>query len=344
MIPVAQTILEAYRNPSRNSCLYTGQNDPAVAEALGVKRWDWTPAVTENVEPWFWNTHTVALAFGCEAVFTSEGKEWIVPRITDVGQVREIEIPDAKGGRTGEILEKMAEMMEHFPWDTLIRLPDIQSPLGVAELMWDQSFYLALLTHPEEVHILLEKISLFTINYINEIRKLLGNRYNPATHPQVWAPPEGYYMSDDVNSMLSPEQHLDFSIHYINRITRELGPLFYHSCTWTDPYFGNIEKLEGVRAVNWSFGTSADPAELIKRFSGRYVLIPHIGQGVHLEDGITNLDKGIRSEYDLTRYLLDNMQENTSLFIWFQPDLCQDLEQISRIYRLMKERGYAPPV
>jgi len=203
-----QRIVEAYHHPDRKVCFYTGQNDRGIANALGLKSWDWTPQKSANVEPWFWNTHTMALAFGCQPVFTSEGKEWIGDRISDVEQVADIKIPNVREGRTGEILQKMAEMLENLPADTLIRLPDIQSPLGVAELMWDQSFYMALLTNPEEVHQLLEKIS----------------------------------------------------FNYINRITRELGPLFYHSCTWTDPYFENIEKLEGVRAVIWSFGTSADPA------------------------------------------------------------------------------------
>jgi hypothetical protein len=36
------------------------------------------------------------------------------------------------------------------------------------------------------------------------------------------------------------------------------------------------------------------------------------------------------------------MQENTSLHIWFQPELCEDVEQMVRIYRLLEERGYAP--
>jgi hypothetical protein len=335
-------ILDAYKHPDQKSCLYTGQGNPLVAKALGLTRWDWTPAKTANVEPWFWNTHTMALTFGCEAVFTSEGKEWIKPLIAEAEQVQDLDVPDVWSGRTGQILHRMGEMIQTLPKDTLVRLPDIQSPLGVAELMWDQSFYLALLTDPDVVHQLLEKITLFTISYISEIKKVLGKRYNPACHPQVWSPPEGYYISDDVNSMLSPDQHMEFSINYINRITRELGPLFYHSCTWTAPYFENIEKLEGVRAINWSFGTSADPADLIKRFSGKYLLIPHIDRGVHLEEGISKLNKGIHSEYDLTKYLLDNMQENTSLYIWFQPDLCRDVQQMKRIYSLMVERGYAP--
>ena len=335
-------ISEAYNDPSGKRCFYTGQDYPDVASALGVKSWDWTPQKSINVEPWFWNTHTLALAFGCKARFTSEGKEWIEDLITEPDQVHELEIPDVRSGRTGEILDEMERLLKVQPEDTLIRLPDIQSPLGVAELIWDQSFYIALITNPAEMHVLLEKITTFTINYIMEIKRVLGNRYNPATHPHIWSTGDGYYISDDVNSMISPEQHMEYSIRYINRLTKVLGPVHYHSCTWTDIYFENIEKLVNVKAANWSFGTSADPAEIIRRFSGRFFLTPHMGLNTHLESGITSLRREIHSAYDLTKYLLDNMLDDTSLYIVYQEDLCQDIQQMKRIVALMKERGFYP--
>ncbi len=342
MKKMREIIQDGYDNPGRKNCFYTGQNAPAVAEALVVKVWDWTPKKTLNVEPWYWNTHTLALAFGCKPVFTSEGKEWIEDLITNPKQAEDIEIPEVRAGRTGEILEKMEKMLKEYPEDVLIRLPDIQSPLGVAELMWDQSFYLALLTNPEEIHLLLEKISIFIINYVNEIKKVLGKRYNPATHPQVWSEGDGYYMSDDVNSMVSPEDHMQYSISYINKITEALGPLYYHSCTWTDLYLDNIEKLKGVRAVNWSFGTSNDPADLLKRFSGKYMICPHIGLGVHTEEAIRNLNKNINSELDLVKYMLDHMQENTSLYFCFLDDFCQDIDKITAVYELFDSYGHTP--
>jgi hypothetical protein len=252
-------INDAFNSPNTKQCFFTGQNDPAIGKALGLKQWDWTPQKSINVEPWFWNTHTLALAFGCEKAYTSDGKEWIKDLITDPEQIKDLKMPDVWDGRTGEILRKMQEICQTLPEDTLIRLPDIQSPLGVAELIWDQSFYIELIVNPEAIHQLLQMITEFTIKYVQEIKKVLGERYNAATHPHIWSTGDGYYMSDDVNSMVSPEQHLEYSINYFNQMTKELGPLHYHSCTWTDMYFDNIARLEGVKVANWSFGTSADP-------------------------------------------------------------------------------------
>ncbi len=97
-----------------------------------------------------------------------------------------------------------------------------------------------------------------------------------------------------------------------------------------------------MKVANWSFGTSADPAELIKRFSGKFLLAPHIDLNVYREQGVASLNKNLNCAYDLTKYLLDHMLENTALYIWFQPDLCEDIEQMKRIYKLLDDRGYTP--
>jgi len=156
-------LINACKNPTRKFCFYTGQNNAEVGKTLGIRQWDWTPQPTANIEPYFWNTHTIALAFGCPVRYTSEGKEWIEPLITKPEQVYDMQVPAVSGGRSGEILDLADNLLKTLPEDTLIRLPDIQSPLGVAELLWDQSFYMALLTNPDEIKLLLDKITRFII-------------------------------------------------------------------------------------------------------------------------------------------------------------------------------------
>ncbi len=335
-------LIEAYSKPLKKFCYYTGKNDQMISKRLGLKYWDWTPNQCVNIEPYFWNTHTIPLTFGCKPVFTSERKEWIQKIISSPEQVQDIQVPDVYTGRTGEILNIALKLVDDLPEDYQIRLPDIQSPLGVAELMWDDSFYMALLTNPDEIHQLLEKISRFIVSYVNEIKKILGKRYNPSCHPQIWSDSDGYYISDDVNSMVSPEMHDEYSIQYINRLTEELGPVHYHSCTWTDQYLDNIDKIKNKKAVNWSTGTSADPAILLERYSGKTLICPHIGKGTHLEEGITKLNKSITDEVELIRYYLDNMQENTTMYMWLHDDLFDDSDMMIKIYELFHSYGYSP--
>ena len=334
------TLLQAFNQPDFKFCYYTGQNDAGVAKILGLEQWDWTPQSTSNIEPWFWNTHTIPLTFGSPEHTTSQGKEWIEPLITDPQQVRELQIPDVHSGRAGEILNCAEQMLGELPETTLIRLPDIQSPLGVCELMWDQSFYTCLLTHPDEICILLDKVSKFIVNYIVEFQSMLGERYNPCCHPQLWSDAQGYYISDDANSMIPPDMHKKFSVDYINQITDECGPVFYHSCTFTPPYIENIHHVRQKKIINWSTGTSMDPAQIIKEFSGRMLLAPHLGAGIHKEKSLLNFE--FKDEVEVFQYYLDSMQDNTTMHIVIQDDLFTDNEKIQRIYDLFHRYGYTP--
>lgn len=334
----------AYQNPESKFCYYTGLTNQDFAKANGLKFWDWTPNVPKLVEPWYGDTHTIPLAMGCSPRFTSEGKEWVEPCIFSPDDVKRIEVPDVKQGRTGEILQRIAEMLEHYDSSVKIRFPDIQSPLGVAELMWDESFYISLITNPEEVHVLLDKITQFTIQYIKELQRVLGNRANPCCFPYIWSCPEGYYIADDTNSMVSPEMHLEYSVNYINRITEAAGPVHYHSCTLLPHYFDNVLKIRNPKAINWSIIVSCDPAEIIKAFSGKTVLAPHIHLNMHKEIKDSALAKMFRSEYDIVKYLLDNMRDDTTLYLQFYDDLVADTKKMMKIYKLLDDYGYTPKV
>jgi len=335
-------ILEAYQNPTSKFCYYTGVRNQELEQTLKVKNWSWMPDIPVLIEPWYGDTHTIPLTMGCNKKFTSEGKEWVEPIINNATDVHQVNIPDVYSGRTGEILNRISSMLDDSTSNVILRFPDIQSPLGVAELMWDENFYIALITNPEEVHMLLEKITHFTIRYIKELQRLLGNRSNPCCFPHIWSSPEGYYIADDTNSMVSPEMHLEYSVQYINKITAAVGPVHYHSCTWLPQYFENIAKVAQTKALNWSIIVSCDPAEIIHAFSGTRLLAPHIHLNMHKEIKDAALAKKFNSEYDIVKYLLDSMQDNTTLYLHFYEDLVQDTFKMLKIYNLLYDHGYTP--
>ncbi|MFP4060878.1 MAG: uroporphyrinogen decarboxylase family protein [bacterium] len=334
-------ITDLYDNPDQKFCIYSGGANQEVSKKLNVHHWDWTPSVPVTPEPFYGLTHTIPLAMGCEKLFTSEGKEWVSPCINQPEDVKHVRIPDVYEGRTGEILNLIRNMLNEDP-QVDIRFPDIQSPLGVAELMWGESFYTSLITNPGEIHELLDKITQFIVSYIKELQNIMGSRYNPSCFPQVWSQAPGYYIADDTNSMVSPEMHREFSVNYINRITEEAGPVYYHSCTWHPQYFENIKSIRNAKIKNWSMIVSCDPAMIIREFSGTTVLAPHIHLDMHNENGIKNIGKNLNSEYDVVKYLLDNMQGNTTLYLQFYDDLVKETDKIISIYRLLDDYRYTP--
>lgn len=335
-------LAEAYRHPGTKNVFYSANSAGIANPRLqALTYWDWTPQRTEapGKSGKSLNTCLLALALGCPPCYPSAEKEWVAPLITDPAQVAALVVPDVWAGRTGEVLHELQAQVAVLPDGVIIREPDIQSPMGVAELMWDDSFYTVLIDDPGAVHRLLEKITTFTIAFIHEVQRVLGSRYNGAGFPPIWGDAHGTMIADDTMSLLSPAMHLAFSVPYVNVIADACGPLYYHSCTWRARYFDNIHQIRNVRAYNWNPGNSDDPAVIMREFSGHALLVPHIQINMHKDNDLLRF--GFRDEADLLRYMLDQMQSNTCLYFWLAAVVTKPAV-LDAMYDLLQAGGWTP--
>ena len=338
--PMTEVLLHSLTHPGERNFFYSGNSAETGSKRLNrMAHWDWTPVRTHGVAGS--STCMFPLALGARRVLTSEDKEWVEGVIGGPAQVRDFGIPDVWSGRTGEVLRNIQILVDTLPDGDLVRMPDVQSPLGVAELLWDRGFYLALVDCPDAVHDLLQQITTFIIRFVQEVQRVAGPRLNAAGFPCIWSDPVGVYVADDSMSLISPAMHLEFSVPYLNRMADACGPLVYHSCSWWEPYFDNIHQLRNVRLMNWNPGNSTDPAVIIKEFSGRAVLAPHLVLEMHTDRDVLKLGRGFQDEVDFFTYMLDSMQDNTAMHFWFS-NIVQKGDAMDRIYDILHERGYTP--
>ena len=343
---MAERLLDAFAHPERKAFYYTclGRDSTGSERLNRMSYWHWNPQPPVQLPP---NappdgTQSIALAFGCPANYTVEGREWSEPIIHDPAQVKDLAIPDLHSGRPGRKLEYMAKVRQALPpgYTTGIWAP--LAPLSVAELMWDQSFYIALLEHPQTVHDLLDKITTFTIRYLQALHGIMGDEHiNPTACPPLWTRRRGYYISDDTMSLVSPEMHLEFSIPYINRITDACGPVCYHSCTWRERYFDNLHQLKNVLVFNWNPGNSDDPAVIMREFAGEAILAPHLVHQMHRDKDVLAWNDRFADEYEFFQYFVDSVPERGTVFFWFS-NIVENGPVIERIYDLLHERGCTP--
>lgn len=337
MIPI---LADAYRNPATRACYYSGNGAVTGSGRLNAMAWDWTPQLSRGVAGS--STCMFPLALGCPRITTSEGKEWVCKLFNDPAQIKDYQPPaNVCAGRTGEVLENARQLLASLPPGELLRQCDVQSPLGIAELMWDESFYMALIERPGAVHDLLDKITTFVIAFIRQYAQVAGERLNAAGFPLIWAPSQGTMLSDDTMSLLSPAMHREFSLPYINRIADACGPLFYHSCSWRKAYFANIHQIRNVRTYNWNPGNSDDPAAIIAEFSGQAVLAPHLVQEMHRDNDVLALNKNFADEADLFIYTVRSMRRDTCLS-WWLGNIVQKGPVIEKIYDFLHCQGHSP--
>lgn len=335
---MATILRNAYAHPEQAGVYYSANGaETGSARLNAMPYWDWTPAISLFVPGV--STALFPLALGCAPSITSEGCEWIAPLFHDAGAARTFIAPDIYSGRSGEVLVTVAHMLETLADGQLIRIPDIQSPLGVAELMWDESFYVSLLDEPAAVHHLLQEITHFEITFIQEVKRLSAERLNAVGFPCLWGGSQGTFVADDTMSLLSPVMHLEFSVPYLNAMSDACGGLHYHSCTWREQYFANLQQLRHVHTFNWNPGNSTDPAVIMREFSGQAVLTPHICHGMHQDTDL--LPFNFPDEVALLRYILDQRQHNTCLYFWFS-NICANGEVMERIYDLLDQEGCTP--
>jgi hypothetical protein len=337
---MSQLIRDAYAHPQRRACFYSADLERTGSQVLdALPQWDWTVAPSRRVPD---NTTCLfALALGAQPVHTSEGKLWVAQMFPDDATAYPLVAPDVRSGHTGLLLGHMERMVRELPPGERIREPDIQSPLGVAELLCGQGLYAALIERGDAVLPLLETICDFEIAFVREMRTICGDRLNGAGFPFIWSDAASTLISDDTLSLLSPKLHRRFSLPWVNRFADAVGPIHYHSCSWYERHFANIGDVRNVRTYNWNLGNSDDPHRIIAAFSGKAVLAPHLCLGMHRTPDVARWGRSFADEVDLLAYVLDGMCDNTSLHLWLgefdqRPDL------LERLYTVLHQRGFSP--
>jgi hypothetical protein len=267
-------------------------------------------------------------AFGAEVVWWENDFPAVRPVIGDRPElIGELRRPGVTDGELGRILDYTRLFIEKTGGRFPVRLADLQGPLDNAALIFGHTPFLqALVTHPREVHRLLELVTDLMIEFARTQRELvrgLGAEFVPSGF-QPWLPDGlGLSVANDVGLMLSPGLHDEFSVPYLNRISDAFGGVYIHSCgDWTH-LFPSLEKVRGLKGLE--FGGSEAPYErVLDRFGGKTVLACRVGLHRDIKfAGMTDFvrrvlaaaptPRGLFVHVDITNGLVDESWPETDL-------------------------------
>ena len=161
--------------------------------------------------PGFWSEYGMATepsAFGSKISWHEDSLPWAGTVIREITDIASLEIPDpAKDGLLPFMTQRLKNMEEEIA--TLghhIRFAVARGPLNIAsylrgttELMTDIMMY------PEEVHTLLEKITTFTIRWLQHQKELF---------PTI----KGIFILDDLIGFVGDAEFRTFVLPYLQRI------------------------------------------------------------------------------------------------------------------------------
>lgn len=217
--------------------------------------------------PGFWSEYgmcTEPSAFGARTSFPHNEFPHAFPFISTPEQIKDMAQPNPEKDGLGPMVLNRIRLNEKKINDAghQIRFSVSRGPLNIASfLMGTTEFMMAMITHPDECHLLIRKIT----DYLAAFHSHQAEMF-PST--------EGIMMLDDIIGFVSAEQFEEFGLPYFKELyDRDLPIKFLHNdapCMESAPYLPEM----GVNLFNMGFET--DLNELKKVTDNKVTMLGNI--------------------------------------------------------------------
>ncbi len=217
-------------------------------------------------------TQLFAEALGCEVHTYADNIPCALPLVRTAEQADAISEPTLDARGLQRVFEMASVVQRELGPECIIGVPDIQSPLDIAALIWrKEDMFLAMHEEPDAVIGLIGKCERLVDAFITEFLRICPN--GCLSHvPYVWTPTKfGICISEDEVGSISPSMFEQFAAPSLNRLSDKYGGLFMHCCANADHQYENFTRLNNLRGLNRVFQSpGAMPA--IRAFENRTVL------------------------------------------------------------------------
>lgn len=236
-----------------------------------------------------------AEAFGAEVRFSDDEVPTVVGMLVDtLEDAQALAVPPAGAARTGEALKAVGmavELIEDRPV-----FAGVIGPFSLAGRLMDfTEIMIKCMVEPEVPHAVLEKVTVFLIDYIREYKKIGAH---------------GIVMAEPAAGLLSPDLCDEFSSRYVKRIREAVEDenfiLIYHNCGNALPLTESIKSI-GARVVH--FGNAVSMAEMVDKFSSDTLIMGNVDPAAEFRNGSP------QSIRETTRKLLEEVSPNRNWVI-----------------------------
>lgn len=211
--------------------------------------------------PGFWAEYGMCgepSAFGARSAFPQNEFPHAFPKIRSPEEIASMETPDpVKDGLGPLMLNRLKLNLSQIEEaGHKIRFSISRGPLNIASyLMGTTEFLMAMMTHPEEIHLLLRKITDYLLAF---------HRHQAELFQSI----DGILMLDDLIGFISEEQFVEFALPYFKELYNcDLSVKFLHndaSCMESIRYLPEM----GVNLFNMGFETDLNQ---LKELTGHRV-------------------------------------------------------------------------
>ncbi len=194
-------------------------------------------------------TEVFAVAFGCDVHQPQQSNPFARPLIHRASQVAQLKVPEITAEPLSTLFDIGDELRRRAGPEAVMRLPDIQSPMDIAALIWDKNtFYVALIESPEAVRELAAKVRLLLTDFLDEWFARYGKDF-VAHYPDYYMP-AGITLSEDEIGAVSPDTFHDLFLPELIGLSDRYGGLGMHCCADARHQWPAWKEIPNMRLLN----------------------------------------------------------------------------------------------
>lgn len=212
-----------------------------------------------------------AEAFGATIKTSVDEVPTVIGMVVDTEEdAKNLRIPKVGEKRTGIYIESMKKAVKSITDRPVFA--GVIGPFSLAGRLMDMTeIMVKCYTEPEVVHMVLEKVAEFSIEYIKAYKETGSN---------------GYVMAEPAAGLLSLEMNEKFSTAYVKRIINETQDenfiVIYHNCGNSVPL---VESLVSNGANAYHFGDAINMQEILEKMPRDTVVMGNISPSKQFRNG-----------------------------------------------------------
>jgi hypothetical protein len=195
-------------------------------------------------------TELFAEAFGCKVHYSGDNMPFALPVVQNAAEAAALKAPDIHSGCLGEIFETARRLRQRNGADAVLHLPDIQSPLDIAALIWEKGdFFPAMLDDPPAINALTEMVEHVLCAFLDAWFKEFGTEY--IAHYPDYFMDGGFTVSEDEVGAFGKTHFKEFCLGTLNRLSQRYGGIGMHCCAYATHQWENFLEIDGLRMLNF---------------------------------------------------------------------------------------------
>jgi len=217
-------------------------------------------------------TEIFAEAFGSKIIKPLDTNPYALPFITEASEVSRLKVPALEDSSLYYLFGLADKIKAACGDDALLGLIDVQTPMDIAALIWDKTyFFAAMLDEPEAVKELAHKISQLYFAFFDEWFKRYGSEFI-AHYPDYYMP-SGFTFSEDEVGAVSPKIFEELFLPELIEISERYGNVGMHTCAYAKHQWENFKKIPKLKMLNL-VASHEDTVESFDFFAGVCAMYP----------------------------------------------------------------------